>query len=297
MATRDAYRADGIVRWVAILMVQLLFKGEGVGQAMTVPVEGTNLDVDLNGTVYILDAPSATLRVLNADFSLAAVIGGPGWEDGRFDHPAAVWARNGLDIFVADYGNHRIQRFDRQLAFVSSFSTRESDNSEERFGYPRDVALSRLGDLFVVDGENQRIVKIGGLSRVELTFGGFDAGTGKLNQPSRIAMGPADRIYVLDGSRILVYDVFGNFLTSLYEHMWEAPTALYADPERVLVADDSKIFSFGPDGQLLGQLPVRGEAGSGGIVRAIAHHKQKLILLGEHGLVVMDDPFVRGRGD
>jgi DNA-binding beta-propeller fold protein YncE len=286
-----------MVRRVALLMVGLLLTGELAGQVQTVPMEGTSLDVDLYGTVYIIDAPSATLRVLNADFTLAAVVGGPGWEEGRFDHPAAVWARNGLDIFVADYGNHRIQRFDRQLAFVSSLSTRESDNTDERFGYPRDVVLSPLGDLFVVDGENQRIVKIGGLSRVELTFGGFDAGRGKLNQPSRIAIGPSDRIYVLDEARILVYDIFGNFLTSLYEGMWKSPTALYADPERVLVVDDSKIFWFGSDEQLIGQLPLGGEPGSVASVRAIAHHKGKLILLDDHALVVLDDPFARRHGN
>jgi DNA-binding beta-propeller fold protein YncE len=259
----------------------------GWALAQSVPVEGTDLDVDLYGTVYVLDAPSATLRVLDADLKLVAVIGSPGWEEGRFDHPAAVWARNGLDIFVADYGNHRIQRFDRQLAFVSSFSTRESENSDERFGYPRGVALSRLGDLFIVDGENQRIVKVGGISRVERTFGGFDAGSGKLNQPSRIAVGPSDRVYVLDGARIMVYDVFGNFLTSLYEHMWKSPTALYADAERVLVVDDGKVFWFGPDHQLLGQLPV---SGSSGVVRGIARSRRKLFLLGEHGLAVLPDP-------
>jgi hypothetical protein len=278
-------------------MVQLFLTGGAAGQAVIVPMEGTNLDVDLYGTVYILDAQSATLRILNTDLHPTTVIGGPGWEEGRFDHPAAVWARNGLDIFVADYGNHRIQRFDRQLAFVSSLSTRESEDSEERFGYPKDVALSRLGDLFVVDGENQRIVKIDGMSKVEQIFGGFDAGSGKLNQPSRIAIGPSDRVYVLDGSRIMVYDVFGNFLISLYEHMWKAPAALYADAERVIVADDAKLFWVGPDHELLGQLQLGGEAGSIGNVRGIAHHKRKLFLLGENGLAVLVDPFTQVEND
>jgi hypothetical protein len=279
-------------------MAALLLVAPGAdGQAVTVRLEGTNLDVDLYGTVYILDAPSATLRVLNADLKTVTVIGGPGWGDGQFDHPAAVWARNGLDIFVADFGNHRIQRFDRQLAFVSSLSTRESEQSEERFGYPADVAFSRLGDLYVCDGENQRILRINRLSRVEKVFGGFDAGKGKLEHPTRIAIGPGDNLFVLDGERVLVFDPFGNFLTSLYEHMWKAPSALYADPERVIVADGGTLFWFGSGREPLGRLQIDGERGSTGAVRGISFYKGKLFLLGERGLTLLADPFSHGERD
>ncbi len=279
------------------LFVHILLLALTGGRAAQIPathqtaVTGTALDVDLYGNVYVLDAEKATLTLLDRNLATVAVIGQPGWDNGRFDRPAAVWARNGMDVFVADYGNHRIQRFDRQLAFVSSLSTRENDNPDQRFGYPTDVALSRLGDLFVCDGENQRVLRINRLSQVEKVIGGFDAGEGKLERPTKIGIGPDDDLFVVDGARILVFDAFGNFLTLLYDSMWKAPSALYADAERVVVADGGELFCFGRDRQVLGHL--RPEGDSTGAIRGIGFSGGKLYCLGEHGLSIVPDPFVR----
>ncbi len=282
--------------FVHILLLALVGRGctDGAG-ALQTTVTGTALDVDLYGNVYVLDAEKATLTLLDRNLGTVAVIGQPGWDNGRFDRPAAVWARNGIDVFVADYGNHRIQRFDRQLAFVSSLSTRENDNPDERFGYPTDVALSRLGDLFVCDGENQRVLRINRLSEVERVIGGFDAGEGKLERPTKIGLGPDDDLFVLDGERILVFDAFGNFLARLYDSMWKAPSALYADADRVIVADDGELYCFGRERQLLTHIKPGGNSTGG--IRGIGSFGGKLYLLGEHGLSILPDPFVRKSQD
>lgn len=278
----------------------LLLALTGGGPAQIASVQqtaamGTALDVDLYGNIYLLDGDKSTLTLLDRTLATVAVIGQPGWDNGRFDRPAAVWARNGIDVFVADYGNHRIQRFDRQLAFVSSLSTRESDNPDVRFGYPTDVALSRLGDLFVCDGENQRVLRINRLSEVERVIGGFDAGEGKLERPTKIGLGPDDDLFVLDGERILVFDAFGNFLARLYDSMWKAPSALYADADRVIVADGGELYCFGPERQLLAQMKP-GENPTGAI-RGIGSFGGKMYLLGERGLSILPDPFVRKSRD
>lgn len=288
--------SDWMKRWTgAVLALSMTAVMTGAGQVLL--SGGTDMDVDVTGTLYILEARSATLSLYDQNLRLIASTGGPGWENGRFDQPSGVWARNGLDIFVADYGNHRIQRFDRQLAFVSALSTRDNDDPDQRFGYPTDVALSRQGDLYVCDGENQRVVRINRLSQVEKIIGGFDAGKGKLDRPTRIAAGPKDDLYVLDGRRILVFDAFGNFLVSLYDSMWKAPSALCGDEEGVLVADSAALVWFGPDQQLLGHMQIGSQTATIGVVRGVARQNGKLYLLGEHGLAVLEDPFRRGKGD
>lgn len=278
------------------LLLGVLFISRALNaQGVMVAVAGTDIDVDLYGTVYVLDAPSATLRILTTNLQTTAVTGGPGWESGRFDQPSAVWARNGLDIFVADYGNHRIQRFDRQLAFVSSLSTRDNDAPDKRFGYPTDVALSRMGELFICDGENQRVVKVNGQSQIEKVFGGFDAGKGKLEKPTRLAIGPSDNIYVLDGSRILTFDSFGNFLHELYDNIWKHPSAIFADEARILIADQGVLYCFDRQERPVGKLALTGFAPNvQGEIRSIGAHGGKLYLLDAAGLTVADEPCTPG---
>jgi hypothetical protein len=212
---------------------------------------GTRFDVDINGSVVLVDAEKNTVRLLSSELKTEAEIGGSGWGDDQFDRPAGVWARNGIDIFIADYGNHRIQRFDRKLAFISSFSTRERPNPEERFGYPTDVAVSRLGDLFICDGENARILKVSGLSRVERAFGGFDAGKGRLRKPTNIEIGPNDNVVVHDagldakqGDRVVVFDNFGNFIHILGDGLFTGALLLFADDNGTTVVSDNKMFFF-----------------------------------------------------
>jgi DNA-binding beta-propeller fold protein YncE len=173
---------------VAVLGLMFLLTPPSFSQTMR--LSGTVLDVDLYGNIYVLDAEKNTLSLYDRSGLLQNNVGGPGWLDGQFDRPSGVWARNGIDVFVADYGNHRIERFDRSLSFISSFSTRESDNPDDRFGYPSGVALSRLGELFICDTENGRIVKVDRFSTVERTFGGIGGGEGTSGDPHISGGGP-----------------------------------------------------------------------------------------------------------
>jgi hypothetical protein len=254
-------------------------------------IRGNSLDIDINGRLFVLDREKCTLRQYVNDTLFVREIGGPGWENDQFDMPAGLWARNGIDLFVADYGNHRIQRFDRSLSFVGSFSTRESDNPDERFGYPTDVALSRLGDLFICDTENTRIVKVNRFSRVERVFGGFDAGKGRLRDPSQLEVGPRDHVYVLDAPRILIFDTFGNYLGDLAGGLFKNPSCLYADGDGVVVCDEHALYCFDQNGRPAASVPLDSLLGSSDLsVRSLAFSKTTLYLLTSGGLITAPSP-------
>lgn len=249
-------------------------------------VPGARFDTDIYGNVYLLDPAQSTLTLVSRGGDTVRTIGGAGWGNEEFDRPAGIWARNGIDVFVADYGNHRIQRFDRNLNYVSSFSTRDADVPGTRFGYPADVAFSRLGDLFIVDRENTRIVKVNRSNTVERSFGGIDAGKGRLTSPTRIEIGPGDYVYVLDGSRVVTFDAFGNYVGVLYPQLFHAPSCLYADQLCVSVVDDRTVFSFDPNSRPLWSIntdslhTLRGQA-----IEDIAVSGESLLVLTESGLV------------
>lgn len=254
----------------------------------TTILTGTRFDIDINGRFVILDGEKNTVRLVSKENKSIAEIGGSGWGDDQFDKPAGVWARNGIDIFIADYGNHRIQRFDRNLAFISSFSTRERTNPDERFGYPTDVAISRLGDLFICDSENLRILKVNGFSKIEKIFGGFDAGKGRLKKPGQIEIGPSDKLYVQDGSEVIVFDNFGNYIRTLGEGMFAGQIQLYADEVGLTVLSEGKLSFFDRDERLIqtAELPLHGNE----MPRAFALSRGTVYFLTADGLMTTTDP-------
>lgn len=262
------------------------------GGASWVALKGTWLDVDVAGNVYVVNRDRATMTLLDRSLAVRAEVGGPGWEPGTFDLPGGIWARNGLDIYVADYGNHRIQRFDRTLSFVSEFRTREDENADIRFGYPADVALSRLGELYICDTENIRVLKIDPKTRTSTTFGGIGGGKGRLSRPGALQIGPRDNLYVLDGSRIVVFDPFGNFLRELYQSLFTSPSAIFADEVRVLVLQGDSLYCMDADERILPVLPIESVRETQGTsVRSVAFGRGTLYLLTEEALVSVPDPW------
>jgi hypothetical protein len=252
---------------------------------------GDLVEVDVHGSVYVLDRAKSTVCRLDHDFVRQSEIGGPGWQDGRFDNPSGIWARNGIDVFVADYGNHRIQRFDRNLSFVSAFSARESSNPDERFGYPMDVALSRLGDLFICDGENSRIVKLDRFDRIERAFGGFDAGRGRLHAPTNLEIGPKDHLYVLDGNRVLVYDSFGNYLREITEGMNHGDVLIFADDKGLVMLAAGMLYWFDEEVKVRSSIPLDSLGGTAiSPPKSLAFSQGWLYLLTDDGVRAVPDP-------
>jgi hypothetical protein len=255
------------------------------------PNAGQQIEVDLYGNVFVLDGDGNTLRLLDRDGKPAKEIGGPGWGSSQFDRPSGFWARNGIDVYVADYGNHRIQRFDRNLSFVSSLSTRDNADANQRFGYPTDVSLSRLGELYICDGENSRIVKVNSRSQVEKVFGGFDAGKGRLERPSRIEIGPKDYIYVLDGARVMVFDAFGNFVHELVPGVFKKPGCLAGDRNGVLVFDSDIFYFFDEEDRAMEMMPLSSVLlEEETIIHSLALARGTLYMLTNKGVVTVPDP-------
>lgn len=163
------------------------------------------------GWICVVDRGGNSLHLLKNMTAPPTVIGGYGWQSSAFDRPSAV-STDGISLFVADYGNHRVQRFDRNLSFISALATRDTTDPRARFGYPLGVAVSRFGDLFVLDGENLRVAKFHVSGRFERSFGDAERATGRLVAPVGLTLGGNDRLVVVERNRILEYDYFGNFL-------------------------------------------------------------------------------------
>jgi DNA-binding beta-propeller fold protein YncE len=171
----------------------------------------TSISISTIGYIYVTDAGTDEVYKLDTLGNRIKDVGGHGWDDSNFDIPSDVFATP-IKVFVSDKNNHRIQQFDKDLVYISQTSTRDGTNPDAAFGYPLGCVSSNLGDLFILDSENKRVVKFDVFGNYSLNFGGFDAGNFSVHNPRRLAISPDNKIFVLDSKSLIIFDNFGNGL-------------------------------------------------------------------------------------
>jgi hypothetical protein len=199
----------------------------------------SGLDVDPSGFVYLADTGNERIVKLDPSGKAEAWIGGFGWNQNQFNRPVAISAPNGLDVFVADFMNHRIQRFDKDLHYLATLQPEDDWPEDLRFESPGDIRLSGQGELFCLDIQNRRVVKFDVQGRPQSAFGGYDAGEGRLEKPERILL-TGDRVFVSDARRIAVFDLHGNHLSDWGSDMLDEPAGMADFGDQIGIADRVK---------------------------------------------------------
>ncbi len=206
----------------------------------------SRISIDAAGQVYVLDGDRHTVSRFSGSRGKSLTIGGFGWDVTTFDRPTAV-ATDGLNVYVSDYGNHRIVRYDRNLVFLSSLTTRDTSFAPAQFGYPLGLALSRQGDLFVLDGENLKIVQFDSRSGFVRSFGTIESQEGKLHQPLEISVTQDDRVLVLENDRIVEFDFAGTYLRSIGQGVIRNSTGMCTVENGILVAANDTLLWLNHD--------------------------------------------------
>src|SRR4030065_971784 len=210
-----------------------------------------------SGFIYIADDGSNSLIKLDTLGNVIKEIGGYGWGESAFDTPSDVFATP-LTVIVSDKRNHRIQLFNKDLNFISELYTRERDNSEERFGYPLSCALSSMGDLYVLDSENIRVLKFDLFGNFIQNFGGFDWGIFSLKNPKKLAVNSDNSVLVLDDSVLVIYDQFGNGKDKI--NLGNTFTSLKISSSTLILNNENEIYmgSFGIGENILSKIDLIG---------------------------------------
>ncbi len=203
-----------------------------------------DLDYDIQRNIYVVDRAGNTLMKFSPGGDSLDAINGYGTGSLQFDSPSGIVARQGNDIFVADYNNGRIQRFNRTLDYITTIYTANASNDNARFGYPRDVALTRQGDMLIVDGENSRILKLSPFGEFRGAFGDIKAGAGRLVEPARIEVDGSDNAYVLDQNRLIQFDPFGSYIRDFPLAPDIVPMAISIDQDTLLVIGQRDIHLY-----------------------------------------------------
>ncbi len=214
------------------------------------------LSLGPQGNLYVADTGNNRIQKFNSRGEFLKEVGGFGWATEQFDRPVDICAKTGLDVFIADYNNERIERYDKDFNYISSYYSDESLSEDLQFGFPRAVTISNHGELFIIDGENYRILKINSFGEPELSFADYRWAEGKLEGPHQIAITSDDIVYVSDTTdrRIARYDYFGNYYGQLGAEALSAPAGLAVDAsDNVWIADEGahRIVVFDSTGRLL----------------------------------------------
>jgi len=174
----------------------------------------SSFTITMNGIIYVTDSYKNELYKLDTLGNVLTFIGGYGWETSQFDDPVDVFATP-LNVYVADKNNNRIQIFDKDLNFLSVFTTSDNTDNNFTFGYPTSVGVSGQGDMFILDSDNDRILKYDLSGNFSQEIGGVDAGEFSITNPIKLAVSKSGNIFVLESGYVYVFDQYGNGLFKL----------------------------------------------------------------------------------
>ena len=75
--------------------------------------------------------------------------------EGQFNLPWGITIDNQDNVYVADWENHRVQKFSPEGTFLAAFGTFGTGVGE--LNHPTDVAVDGQGDVYVCDWANHRV--------------------------------------------------------------------------------------------------------------------------------------------
>lgn len=189
------------------------------------------LAVDQHGRFYIVDAGAHSIIVLDHDGRVLRRWGGQGNDVGefRFQRPGpcvnygfgvcppdlggGIAVDGQGSVYVADYGNHRVQQFDVTGRFLRAWGREGSDPGALRL--PSGIAVDEQGRLFVVDSGNHRVQVFDSLGALLTWWGDKGLGQGRFRFPTAVTVDEQGRVFVADPSNglVQVFDRTGRFVT------------------------------------------------------------------------------------
>ena len=140
--------------------------------------------------------------------------GSQGKGDGEFEMPSGIEVDSAGNVYVADTGNSRIQKFDAGRASITAWGSYGSGNGQ--FILPYGVAVDSAGNVYVADTGNSRIQKFDAGGAFIGTWGSLGPDNGQFNYPYDVAVDSAGNVYVADthNNRVQKFDAEGTFITT-----------------------------------------------------------------------------------
>ena len=157
------------------------------------------------GWAYVTSATAHSVTRMTSACNNNGGWGGNGSGDSQFSTPVGVAIDANANVYVADSGNHRIQKFNEDGDFVTKYGVYGAGAADGRYiGSPQlytpaGLEIDASGDLLVTDYNNDRVQKLrANNGTVVQLWGWAGSGRGQLQSPLGIASDAQGRIFVAD---------------------------------------------------------------------------------------------------
>jgi DNA-binding beta-propeller fold protein YncE len=177
--------------------------------------------VDRQGNLYVVDGLNNAIQKFDSSGQLLMEWGTAGQGDGEFNFimpnvggtAGAIAVDPSGNIYVADWGNSRIQKFDSDGQFLAKWGTRGSGDGQ--FLSLASITVDREGYVYILDNVRADIQKFDGNGQFLAKWGGKGTGDGQFNFPAFLTVDNQGNLFVVDGfnNRLQKFDSNGQFLT------------------------------------------------------------------------------------
>lgn len=226
---------NGIVTTIAGTTVG--FSGDG-GPAVAARFAAvTDVDVDANGNIYIVDSDNRRIRRIDSSGIVTTIAGGgTSTAEGvpattallGYPRRAALF---GGSLYFSEPDYHRVKRVDANGIVTTvagttyGFSGDGGQANVAQLARPHGLAFDAAGNLYIADSDNNRVRRVSPTGEISTVAGssltgGFAGDDGPatsalLDGPTGVAIGPTGDLYIADQNNSRVRRVSNSVITTI----------------------------------------------------------------------------------
>ncbi len=224
---------------------------------------------DNKGNVYVADTANNRIQKFDANGTFITH-----WGRGDLNYPTGVGVDPEGNVWVADYSSQLVRKYDsngkllltwppgKTYSRARSWIQTEAGRWRPMFLHPRDVAIDKTGNVYVLEFDRGRVQKLDSSGKMLTIFGSrtsiypdticwrragcWNSAPGRFGMPRRIAIDNAGNVLVTDGHRIQKFSPAGKLLQKIGRGggYWSRSTrnGEFNGPTGIAVGPDGKIF-------------------------------------------------------